>query len=468
MPEVKKIAEMILLSRTQREIQLVCHASPKTIVKVRRMIEESGRTSPEILSMGEEELRDWIFPVKPRKLRKHICMPPDITEHVLTILQGKTVKESWARYYRKALEAGKRPLKYSAYCSEISKTGAKDLLSEAQRMKAGLVAFVESEYTITIGGTRYFICLVIFPLSQMSFVVPCLLDNNDAFIEALQDIVIDIGGVPPFICFPKVKAKIKESMSGALSYYGIRSIGFIPDAVNEVVNDADRFFSLMLKDAVYSSEKEAIDSIVKAQGEYNERLCYGAFKSRETLFEELERKELNPLPKWRYERTEEKTAKIQYDYHVSYQNVRYSVPPEAYKVSTNVILYISKSKVTIISEDGELLGEHPHLTGSKVRHSTLPEHIRTSDELSDLPWNAARFRKWAMKFSNDTKEIIDKIISGFKIEQQAYCYCYWILKRGEKMMKEGRLDEFILACRGQKKEIGIHSYYLIKNRLEKG
>ncbi len=455
---------MILLSRSQREIQRTCKVSPKTIVKARRAIEESGKSSSEILRMDEEELRLMISPVQPRKTRGCVCISPDLREVALIILQGGTVKAAWDRYCNKASEAGQRPLKYAAFCDEVKKAGIRDLMSEVKHLKAGLFAFVKSGHTLQIKGKTYFVCFGIFPLSQMAFVVPCPADADDVLIDALQDILHDIGGAPPLICFPRDKAETKELMSEMLSYYDIQAIGLDIDGVDDAVNDADRYFGA-IKGLDFASKEAALTYFEHIQDKYNTRLCYRAYRSRETLFEELDRKELIPLPKYRYEKIVEKTAKIQFDYHVSYKKVRYSVPPEAYRDSTNVFLRISKNRVTIISEEGELLAEHPFLSAAKVRYSTLPEHVRTSAELAKLPWNAARFLRWAKKFSADTVNLVEKIIKSHEIEQQAYSECYWLLNLGNQMLGKKKIEEFIAACQEEKDGSGTHAYYTVKKRL---
>ena len=468
MTDFRKITEMLILSCPQREIQRECGASPNTIVKVRKALESSGKSSSEILQMNEEDLCSMISPIRPRKPKECACMEPDLSRAAMSILRGETIKTAWRDYCKEATKAGLRPLKYAAYCKILKTSGTSALASEDSRFKAGLLVFVETKYTVQIKKESRNICFAIFPLSRMTFFDMHSSADKGVQVTVLQDIFRNAGGVPPYIHIYKDTGK-NEGMSDMVTYYGSQIIGWVPEGVSKIVEDADTYVSRRISNHRFSSKEEAIDYFDQIQNEYNDRQFGYLCRSRDELFEELDCKELKPLPQHGYELFEEKLAKIQFDYHVTYKKVRYSVPPEAYLDSTDVILSISTSRIEIISKTGELLAVHPHFPDNKFWYSTLPEHRRTSAQLEELPWNSGRFLNWARRrFGEDTASLIRGIIDGYEIEQQAYSQCYWLLTFGEKMDRQGRTDEFISACRELRDGPLAHAYYAVKKRLGEG
>lgn len=465
MTDFRKITEMLMLSCPQREIQRECRVSPKTIVKVRKALESSGKSLGDFLLMSEEELTSMISPAHPRKARACICMEPDLGKAAMSILKGGTVKAAWKSYCEEAAKIGQRPLQYAAYSAAIKASGVGALASEASRFKAGLLVFVKTTSVVHVKKETRQIYFGIFPLSQQAFFGIQSSADKELLATVLQDMFMDIGGIPPYIHLYKTDACKNQAMLEMLSYYGAQLIGWVPKGLHEVVEGVDGYIRKQISDRNFSSEDEAINYIDKVQTEYNERNSYMCW-SREELFEELDCKALISPPQHAYEQIEEKTAKIQFDYHVTYKKERYSVPPETYIASTDVILRIGKSRIEIVSEEGEIIAEHPHLPDNKFGYSTLPEHIRSSKDLAKLPWNAARFLHWANKFSPNTVNIVKKIIDSHKIEQQSYCQCYWLLSLGDKMDREGRTNDFNRACWEQKDGPAFQVYNAVKNCLE--
>ena len=465
MTDFRKITEMLMQSCPQREIQKECRASPKTIVKIRKALESSGKSPRDFLQMSEEELHDMIAPKRPRRARTCVCMEPDLSRAAMSILKGGTVKAAWKNYCEEAEKIGQRPLKYAAYSAAIKSSGVGTLASEASRFKAGLLVFGKTTSVIQVKKEIRQVYFGIFPLSQQAFFGIQSSVDKEPLATVLQDIFRDIGGIPPYIYLYKTDADNKQAMSEMLSYYGAQLIGWVPEGLHGVVEGVDEYISKRISDRNFSSKDEAINYIDKVQTEYNERNSYMCW-SREELFEELDCKALISPPQHAYEQIEEKTAKIQFDYHVTYKKERYSVPPETYIASTDVILRIGKSRIEIVSEEGEIIAEHPHLPDNKFGYSTLPEHIRSSKDLAKLPWNSVRFLHWANKFSPNTVNIVKKIIDSHEIEQQAYCQCYWLLSLGDKMDRAGRTNDFNRACWEQKDGSAFHVYNAVKNSLE--
>ena len=468
MTDFKKITEMLALSCSQREIQRECNTSPKTIVKVRKALESSGKAFSEILQLSEEDLCSMISTTRPRKPRQCVCKEPDFSKVSMALLKGGTIKSAWTSYCKEAVTAGQRPLKYAAYCAAVKASGVSTMISDASHFKSGFLVFAKTKHMVQIGKETWQICFAVFPLSRKTFFGLHSSTDKGPPVNVLQDIFRDAGGVPPYIHLYKGDAGSNEAMLEMLTYYGASSIGWELKGISAVVEDVSTYINRRLSDCEFTSEDNAKEYFDLMQAEYNERISYMC-RSRNELYAELDCKELYPLPQHRYEQVEEKSAKIQFDYHVTYKKVRYSVPPEAYLESTDVILCISSNRIEIVSKTGVLLAEHPHFPDNEFRYSTLPEHKRTSAELAKLPWNASVFCNWAKRrFGDDTASMIKGIIDGHEIEQQAYSQCYWLLKLGEKKYKEGKATEFIEACQKQRHSSPNHAYYAVKKQLGEG
>jgi len=79
-------------------------------------------------------------------------------------------------------------------------------------------------------------------------------------------------------------------------------------------------------------------------------------------------------------------------------------------------------------------------------------------------WNADRFLKWAGDIGLSTREVVEKIFSSYRVEEQAYKGCLALLKLADKYPAE-RLEN---ACKLALSHIPNPRYKNIRLILEAG
>ena len=96
--------------------------------------------------------------------------------------------------------------------------------------------------------------------------------------------------------------------------------------VENGVLQAERWVLAGLRDRTFFGLAEANLAIAERVAWLNARPFRKLPGSRQTMFEELDRPAMRPLPVHRYEYAEWKTAKVNIDYHVEVERHWYSVP----------------------------------------------------------------------------------------------------------------------------------------------
>ena len=175
--------------------------------------------------------------------------------------------------------------------------------------------------------------------------------------------------------------------------------------------------------------------------------------SRLSVFLELERPELRPLPLTRYEFADWKKARAAMDYHVAYDDHFYSVP---YLYAGKQLEVRATSNAVEVFCDHERIASHIRCYSLRDRYVTLPEHM-PSNHRAITDWTPERFDSWARKTGPDTREYIRFLMQRREHPEQAYKTCAGILRMGESLPKSGMED----ICRAAK-EKNIYTYKYFK------
>jgi len=154
--------------------------------------------------------------------------------------------------------------------------------------------------------------------------------------------------------------------------------------------------------------------------------------NRLTLFEEIEKPELRPLPSTRYEFAEWKRVKASMDYHVQYDYHFYSIP---YLFASKEMSVRATSNIIEVFCDHERIASHIRNYSTINRYTTLPEHM-PSNHRAIADWTPERFVSWAKKFGPNTQGYISYLMRRREHPEQAYKTCAGILRMGETLATE--------------------------------
>jgi len=197
--------------------------------------------------------------------------------------------------------------------------------------------------------------------------------------------------------------------------------------VENSVQNVERWILAPLRNRTFFSIGEASRAIVPLLEMLNQREMLHLGKSRQQLFEELDRPALRPLPEKPYEFAIWKNAKVNIDYHIAFEGHYYSVPHTL--VRQEVRLRASESIVQIFHH-GQPVAIHPR---SRVqgRFSTRSEHMPASHRFvlnADGNW----FQQEAEKIGPQTNAYITALLKSRPYPQQAYRSCLGILDLARK------------------------------------
>jgi transposase len=149
--------------------------------------------------------------------------------------------------------------------------------------------------------------------------------------------------------------------------------------------------------------------------------------SRRTLFEQIDRPALKPLPELRYEHALWKFVRANIDYHVQLDDHYYSVPFMLRHERLDL-----RHTATTVEVFHKGLRVAAHLKSFvRGRHTTVPEHMPRSHQ-AHLEWSPARITGWARTIGSHTEALVAAILADRPHPEQGYRSCLGILRLAKR------------------------------------
>lgn len=228
--------------------------------------------------------------------------------------------------------------------------------------------------------------------------------------------------------------------------------------VENAVQGVERWVMAPLRNRTFFSLDELNRAFRSLLEEYNNKPFQKLEGSRKSLFEELDKPALRPLPQARYELAEWKLATVHIDYHIEVDKHRYSVPYQL--VGKKVDVRSTQNTVEIFFKSKRVASHRrsPH----KGRFTTQNEHMPKSHrEYAD--WTPERLIRWAAKTGGHTARLIEKILTSRPHPQQGFRPCLGIMRLA-KRYGDDRLEA---ACE-RALHIRSYSYKSVESILKNG
>lgn len=220
---------------------------------------------------------------------------------------------------------------------------------------------------------------------------------------------------------------------------------------------AERWILACLRNRTFFSIGEANVAIRELLERLNNRPFQKLEGSRRSVYEQVERPALRPLPDRPYQFATWKKATVNIDYHIEVDRHYYSVPYQLVGESCDV-------RLTATTVEALLRGRRvaSHRRSFERGYTTLPEHMPESHR-RHLEWTPGRIVGWAAKTGPQTAALVDMIMRTKPHPEQGYRSCLGIL-RLEKRYGSARLEA---ACaRGV--AIRAFSYRSLESILKNG
>ena len=209
-----------------------------------------------------------------------------------------------------------------------------------------------------------------------------------------------------------------------------------------------RFFSL---DELNAAVRDCVTAI-------NAKVMQRLGKSRNELFQTLDRPALKPLPTERYQYAEWKRCTVAPDYHVEVDEHYYSVP---YRLLRETVDARFTAATVELFHKGRRIASHvrSHL---KHKHTTTPEHMPSSHRRY-AEWSPARMLREAGKIGPAATALFEAIMKAKPHPEQGFRSCLGILS-----LVKSYGPERIEAAARRGNDIGATTYGSIKSILQNG
>ena len=152
--------------------------------------------------------------------------------------------------------------------------------------------------------------------------------------------------------------------------------------------------------------------------------------SRESLFTELDKPALAPLPNNHYEYADWLPVRLGFNYHIQIEDHFYSAPHQLKNEKLDARLTILT--VELFHKSKRVAS---HVRKYKRGYSTVPEHMpKAHREYAE--WTPERLIKWAAETGESTAKLVDGILAGKVHPQQGFVSCMGVISLSKKYGKE--------------------------------
>lgn len=230
--------------------------------------------------------------------------------------------------------------------------------------------------------------------------------------------------------------------------------------VEAAVLVAQRWILAVLRNRLFTNIGEVNAAISDCLERLNNKKMRHIKKSRHEIFNELDQPALRPLPTTPYQFAEWREARVNIDYHISYDQHNYSTP---YQLVHELVMVRATSTTIELYHRGKRVASHVR-SYCKGRSTTLTEHMPASHR-AHAEWTPSRVISWAHSLGPHTGGLVEKLIASRPHPEQGFRPALGII-RLEKKYGKARLE---VACK-RALELGALTYRfvneLLKNKMD--
>jgi transposase len=480
-----KIRQFIRLEQqgfSQRKIARMLSIHRDTIRKYQQQIQAIGKSYEELLQEDDEVLNGLLDrgnhrSVDVERLNQLQSFLPYADKELGRV--GVDKHNLWQEY-KELFPLG---YGYSHFCREYNRWKLVRQVSSHFEYKAGDKLFVD--YTgnklhivdrSTGEVTPVEVLVAVLGHSHYTYVEATTSQKKEDFIVGIENALHYFDGVPQAIVTDNLKSAVTRSCkyepqlnatfeSFALHYrttilptraYKPKDKAIVEGAVNIVYK---RIFA-PLRDITFFSLPELNAAIRECSDKHNRIDFIGKDHSRYTLFEQIEKQTLTPLPQQRYELQNYSWNTVHKNSHVYlYEDKHYYSVPYTH-LSKKVKVVYNTTQVEIYYHHQRIAA---HRRGYKAYgYTTLADHMPSANRFVS-EWNPERFLSWAGDVGEPTRKLIEKIMETKSHPEQAYKACVGVLSFAKKIGNE-RLNK---AC-DRALHYQNYSYQVVKRILCSG
>ncbi len=480
---MRKTREILRLRWEQkqslRRVAASCSVAASTVLGVERRARAAGLSWPLPEELDEAGLERLLYP-RPGRGGRGRRARPDF-EYVYRELKrkGVTLALLWQEYRAEHPGDG---YGYSQFCELYRRWRGTLDVTMRQEHRAGERLFVD-----WAGQKMPIIDAATGEVTETSIFVAALGASDFTYAEALADEKLPswlaghirafeyLGGVTELVVPDNTKTGVSKpcfydpdlnpSYRELAEHY---ATAILPTRVasprdkakvENAVQQVERWVLAPLRNQRFFSLAELNRAIRDRLEWLNNRPLSRLSGSRRSLFEDLDRPALRPLPTRRFEIAEWKTnVGVGIDYHIEFDRHYYSVPYQLTRKRVDV-----RATATTIEcfFKGKRVASHRR-SSQRGRHTTDSAH-RPASHRRYAEWTPSRMIRWAETIGPETASVVRHVLETKPHPEQGFRSCLGIIRLADKYTKP-RVEA---ACR-RARQIGSASYKSVRSILATG
>jgi transposase len=481
MAKEKQILLMHFDGYSQRDICVALKCGHERVGRLIAEASKAGLDREAICNIDNIQIVRLLMPPENQPPKRH-AMPdferlskelekPDVTRKLL-----------WYEYCTDITGENLVPYQYAQFCRLFDGHLAKTKATYRIKHEPGRRMFVDwagsvGHITDAVVGSilDVYIFVACLPYSAMLYAEGFMDMKQPSWTSAHVHTFEYFGGVPAILVPDNTKTAvsrasihatlINERYEELATHYGCAVIPARPRRSNDKalvengVNIVEKSILAAFRNDTFFTLAELNEAILRKIDAINAAPFQKRPGSRLGIFESEEKMYLRRLPIGRFELPEYRTAKVAPDYHVQVDTMRYSVP---YKLIGKQCEIRFTTTRTDIMSGGKIVASHDRLHGKKGQYSTKPEHMPPAHAAYDAKWTPERYQRWADSIGPGTRTVIDRVLSGKVVVEQAFVPCMNILG----LARNSRRDLLEKACGSIIAKGQAPTYSLVKNTME--
>ncbi len=455
MSKIKEVLRFKYISGlSNRQIEKITGVSRNSVANYIKSYEAGDLTIEELLKLSDCKLEEVLHPTKETSnlLVKSKIIHPDWNYiHQELKKKGMTrtlLYEEWSKQHPNSYSYSQFNRYYVKYAKTINPSMRQIHYSGDKLFIdfSGLTIPIVNAKTGEINKAQIFVSVL--GASGYTFVHAVSSQNTKDFITCHVSAFSFYGGLPNILVPDNLKAavishikrgvKLNESYEDMGRHYGVAIVPARPykpqdkSKVELGVKGIQRWILMRLRNHTFFSVDELNTEIGKLLDQYNAKVIRRFGKSREVLFNELDKPLLQPLSANSYIYKEFKIITVGVDYHIELDGSGYSVP-YTYLGKKVEVTYSATS--VVIKYNGGIIAHHPKQS-QPYHDSTLIEHMPASHQYHNEKWNPRRILHWANSIGIHTTALMENIMKERSHPVRGYKSCMAILSFSKSYGKD--------------------------------
>lgn len=450
MVQLKQLCRLIGQNKGDREISRTLGISRPTIKKYRAVINSKLITYDSIKDLADDQIVN-LFELEPYQGRKE----KEVIELFFTQMEkrlkqtGVTRDLLWQQYIRENPEG----YSYGHFCDLFQQWRKASEVTMHLEHKAGDKLFIDyagekleivDKETGEITDVQVY--AGILGASQLTYIEACYTQKIEDFIHCVENNLYYLSGVPLAIVPDNLKSAvttankyepaINQHFEDFANHYGCvivpaRSAKPRDKALVEgVIKIIYTRIYTHIRQQTFFSLSDLNKVILEYLEIHNTTNFQGRSYSRRMLFEEIEKKVLNPLPDSKYHLKQYAIARAQKSSHVllgcdkHYYSIPHAYASKKVRIaycSTTVEIYYNSERIAYHKRDVRPYG-----------YTTVKEHMPSSQQFVS-EWNPEKFINWAQTIGEETTVFITKLIESKTYPEQSFKACSGVMQMAKKI-----------------------------------